>query len=218
MADASTQTDQPLLSPRLLLAAYCQGAFPMAPDRHSHEIHWFSPARRGIVPLDRFNCPRSVRRHIRDGTFDIRFDAAFDRVIRACAAPRQAEANTWISNQIISAYCDLHLLGLAHSVEAWHDGHLVGGLYGVAINGAFFGESMFHRPERRGTDASKVCLAHLVDHLNQQGYRLLDTQWMTDHLRQFGGIEIDRAEYLARLAEALRVDVHWGPVRDGADG
>jgi leucyl/phenylalanyl-tRNA--protein transferase len=217
MTDAPPQADQPLLTPRLLIAAYCQGAFPMAPDRHSRTIHWFSPARRGIIPLEAFNCPRSVGKHIRDRTFDIRFDSAFDQVIHACAAPRQSEQNTWISNQIISACCDLHVLGLAHSVEAWRDGQLVGGLYGVAINGAFFGESMFHRADRGGTDASKVCLVHLVEHLNRQGYRLLDTQWMTDHLRQFGGIEIDQQQYMARLAEALRTEARWAGPAVSAD-
>jgi leucyl/phenylalanyl-tRNA--protein transferase len=201
--------DQVALTPQLLIAAYSQGLFPMAAGRQSDNVQWFSPDQRAILPLDAVRIPRSIRRHLRRQTFDIRMDTAFEQVIQGCAQPRAREEETWINQQIIGAYTELHYLGLAHSVEAWRGGRLVGGLYGVALRGAFFGESMFHDAAAGGTDASKVCLVHLVDHLNRRGYRLLDTQIANPHMEQFGMIEIPRSAYLRRLRRALELDVSW---------
>jgi leucyl/phenylalanyl-tRNA--protein transferase len=164
-------------------------------------IRWFSPDPRGIIPLDSFHVPKRLARVIRGGTFQIEINRDFDAVIRGCAeAPRDAEdPGTWIDQEIYESYCVLHRAGIAHSVEAWQEGRLAGGLYGVAIGGAFFGESMFHHVR----DASKVALAALVDRLRQRGFTLLDTQWTTEHLEQFGAIEIPRRRYLALLAAAM---------------
>lgn len=169
------------------------GVFPMGDE--DGRILWFSPDPRGILPLDRFHVPRSLGRVVRSGRFEIRLSTAFDEVMRACADRGQ----TWISEEIIASYWRLHRLGHAHSVEAWREGRLVGGLYGVALGAAFFGESMFHRE----TDASKVALVALVRRLRDRGFRLLDTQWMTPHLRRFGGVEIPRLRYLDLLGQAL---------------
>lgn len=185
----------------LLVSAYASGWFPMAVG--SGEIRWFSPDPRGIIPLDAFHAPRRLTRVIRRGTFTIKIDRSFEDVIRACAvADRDDEGGTWIDREIVESYCALHEAGYAHSVEAWLDGKLAGGLYGVALGGAFFGESMFHHV----TDASKVALAALVDRLSARGFTLLDTQWTTGHLEQFGAIEIPRTRYLALLAAALKLD------------
>jgi leucyl/phenylalanyl-tRNA--protein transferase len=183
----------------LLLTAYASGWFPMAVD--GGEIHWFSPDPRGIIPLDRFHVSARLARTIRRGVFRIEIDRAFPEVIRACAeADRDPDdPGSWINDEIIESYEALHKLGFAHSVEAWKDEELAGGLYGVALGAAFFGESMFHR----ATDASKVALAALVDRLNARGFELLDTQWVTEHLGQFGALEIPRSEYLKRLHRAL---------------
>jgi leucyl/phenylalanyl-tRNA--protein transferase len=184
-----------------LISAYASGWFPMAVGDGA--IRWFSPDPRGIIPLDGFHLPRRLQRVIRRGSFDVVVDRDFDGVIRACAnAEREGEAGTWIDDQIHESYCALHRAGYAHSVEAWQDGRLVGGLYGVAIAGAFFGESMFHHV----TDASKVALAALVARLRDRSYALLDTQWVTPHLEQFGAIEIPRRRYLGLLSAALRRD------------
>ena len=186
----------------LLVSAYASGWFPMAVGEG--DIRWFSPDPRGIIPLDSFHVPRRLARVIRRGAFRIEIDRRFGDVIRACAlAERDAdEAGTWIDQEILESYCALHDAGFAHSVEAWHEGKLAGGLYGVALGGAFFGESMFHHV----TDASKVALAALVDRLRARGFMLLDTQWTTEHLEQFGAIDIPRARYLRMLAEALELD------------
>jgi leucyl/phenylalanyl-tRNA--protein transferase len=185
----------------LLVSAYASGWFPMAVDRG--DIRWYSPDPRGIVPLDAFHVPRRLERVIRRGAFDIAIDRDFRSVIRACAdAERREEDGTWIDEEIVASYCALHDEGLAHSVEAWQEGRLAGGLYGVALRGAFFGESMFHRV----TDASKVALAALVERLRARGFSLLDVQWVTPHLEQFGAIEIPRAKYLKLLAESLKRD------------
>ena len=167
-------------------------------------IRWFSPDPRGIIPLDTFHTPRRLARVVRGGDFEIRINSNFDAVVRACAEAERypAEAGTWIDGEILESYCALHRAGLAHSVEAWRAGRLAGGLYGVAIGGAFFGESMFHHV----TDASKVALVGLVERLRKRGYMLLDTQWTTEHLEQFGAIEIPRREYFKRLTAALQVD------------
>ncbi|MBK8901862.1 MAG: leucyl/phenylalanyl-tRNA--protein transferase [Anaerolineaceae bacterium] len=185
------------LTPQILLSAYCQGVFPMAHE--DGRIYWYDPDPRAIIPLDRFHVSRSLERTIRQQRFEIRVDTAFTAVIQACAAPAPGREETWINDDIIQAYTRLHRLGFAHSVETWQAGVLVGGLYGVAIGGFFAGESMFsHMP-----DSSKVALVYLVEHLRQRQFRLLDTQFMTDHLRRFGAVEIPAAEYRQRLGQAL---------------
>ena len=184
----------------LLLAAYASGWFPMADDEG--RIAWYSPDPRAVIPLDGFHVPARLERMVRKGTFRIRVDAAFCEVIGACAAAERDEegGGTWISGEIVDSYTALHRAGFAHSVETWEGERLVGGLYGVALGGAFFGESMFHL----AANASKVALVALVERLRAQGFTLLDTQWITPHLRQFGTIEIPRDEYLRRLEAALR--------------
>ena len=179
----------------LLISAYAQGIFPMSMEDGS--IGWFSPDPRGILPLDGFMVSRRLTRLMRQQKFEIAVDRAFEDVMRACAADR--DDGTWISEEIIESYVALYRRGLAHSVEAWQDGVLVGGLYGVHLGGAFFGESMFHRV----TDASKVALVAFVDRLQAGGFSLLDTQWTTPHLEQFGAMEIPREAYLVRLALAM---------------
>jgi leucyl/phenylalanyl-tRNA--protein transferase len=177
-----------------LLEAYRRGIFPMAEDG---ELLWFSPERRGLIPLDeRFHVPKGLKRALRRRPFEVRRDHAFEAVIRACAERDE----TWIDETIVASYTRLHALGFAHSVECWDDDGLQGGLYGVKLGRAFFGESMFSRK----TDASKIALVHLVEWLRGEGVVLLDTQWMTEHLRQFGGYELARDEYLIALQEALR--------------
>jgi leucyl/phenylalanyl-tRNA--protein transferase len=192
----------PILSSRLLLAAYSQGIFPMAVNDHG-EIGWFSPDPRAIIPLDdRFHIPHGLRRTLKAAKFQIAVDQDFEAVIRACAT---SHGSTWISKEIIRSYCRLHREGHAHSVEARLQGELTGGLYGVHLGGAFFGESMFHRV----TDASKVALVALVERLRQGGFLLLDTQWLTPHLARFGACEVPRSEYLRRLEAALARDCQF---------
>lgn len=193
---ASSGESARVISAELLLHAYRNGVFPMAIE--GGEIAWFSPDPRAIIPIDeRFHVPHGLRRTLKRGQFEIRVNAAFDRVMRKCAQRK----DTWISDTIIASYLNLHRLGHAHSVEAWLDGELVGGLYGVAVGGAFFGESMFHEV----TDASKVALHALVERLRERGYLLLDTQWTTPHLETFGAYEVPRADYLEALAIAVEV-------------
>jgi leucyl/phenylalanyl-tRNA--protein transferase len=188
----------------LLLAAYSSGWFPMAGE--DGELSWYSPDPRGILPLQGFHASSRLLRVVRRGTYRVAVDTAFEAVIRACAeSDRGPDAGTWISEEIISSYCALHRLGHAHSVEAWADDRLVGGLYGVALGGVFFGESMFHR----ATDASKVALVALIERLRARGFGLLDTQWVTEHLRQFGAIEIPRPEYLRMLETNLQLDASF---------
>jgi len=184
------------LAPEILVAAYAQGIFPMA-DRHGR-INWYSPDPRAILPLDAFHVSKNLRRRCQQGRFDVRINTDFEGVIRACA---DRDDGTWISSEMIKAYSLLHRLGLAHSVESWQGDRLTGGLYGVALGGAFFGESMFHRV----TDASKVALVHLVRRMRERGFALLDVQFMTPHLRAFGAVEIPRREYLLRLRQALKL-------------
>ena len=190
----------------LLLAAYASGWFPMADE--DGVISWYSPDPRGILPLDTFHVPSRLQRVVRKGGMQVAIDTAFARVMRACAdAEREpGDSGTWISEEILESYCALHELGYAHSVEVWKEGALVGGLYGVALGGAFFGESMFHR----ATDASKVALVALVDRLRARGFALLDTQWVTAHLQQFGAVEIARPEYLKRLEASVALEVSFG--------
>lgn len=183
------------LPPALLLRAYSGGVFPMAETRDAPEVFWVDPPRRGILPLDGFHLSRSLARGMRRGGYRVSLDADFDAVLDGCAD----RPDTWISGPIRAAYQALHARGNAHSLEIWEEGTLTGGVYGVALGGAFFGESMFSR--RR--DASKRALAHLVDHLRRCGFTLFDTQFLTPHLARLGGIEISRADYLDRLGTAL---------------
>jgi leucyl/phenylalanyl-tRNA--protein transferase len=191
-----------MISADALLSAYANGWFPMAVA--PGEIRWYSPDPRGIIPLETFHVSRRLARSLRHHRFEIRVDTSFRAVIQACADREDADGD-WIDEQIIESYCALHEQGSAHSVETWEDGVLVGGLYGVAIRGAFFGESMFHRVG----DASKAALAALVDRLRARGYALLDTQWVTEHLAQFGAIEIPRRRYLQLLDDALKADASF---------
>ncbi len=187
------------LTPEILLAAYAAGVFPMAESADDPELFWVDPRHRGILPLDGFHIPRRLGRVIRQGRFTVSCDKAFEAVIRACAEATEKRPNTWINDEIVRLYSTLFARGAAHSVECWREGALVGGLYGVSIGAAFFGESMFSRE----TDASKVALAQLVARLRAGGYRLLDTQFLTPHLARFGGIEITRRHYHRLLAAAL---------------
>ena len=187
------------LTPYLLLNAYAHGIFPMAENRRAEEVFWVDPEHRGIIPLDEFHVPRKLRRAVRRGDFDVTCDAAFPEVMQACAAPSKGREDSWINREILRAYTELHGLGAAHSVECWQDGALVGGLYGVSIARAFFGESMFSRV----TDASKVALVHLMARLTLGGFTLCDAQFYTSHLGQFGAKEISREAYHALLREAL---------------
>ena len=190
-----------MLPVELLVSAYASGWFPMAVGEG--DIRWFSPDPRGIIPLDGFHSSRRLARIVRRGAFRVEINKSFEQVIRACAiAERDGDDGTWIDQEIYESYCALHETGYAHSVEAWHGDALVGGLYGVALGGAFFGESMFHTV----TDASKVALVALVDRMRERGFTLLDTQWTTPHLEQFGAIEIPRARYLVMLSQALELD------------
>ena len=188
------------LTPEILLRAYRAGIFPMAETADDPELFWVDPERRGIMPLDGFHVPRRLRRVVRQGRFDIRVDSDFAATLAGCAEATEKRPNTWINDEITRLYTALHARDAAHSVEAWQGGRLVGGLYGVSIGGAFFGESMFSRV----TDASKVALVHLVALLRLGGYRLLDMQFLTPHLAQFGAVEVPRAEYRRLLADALR--------------
>ena len=194
------------LRPDTLLCAYSVGIFPMANDRHDREIFWVEPRRRGILPLDDFHVPKSLKKVLKRGTYTVTVDRDFEGVIRACAEPTPARPRTWLNDDLIEAYCDLHAAGHAHSVEAWEGDELAGGLYGVSMGAAFFGESMFSRRP----DASKVALVRLVERLTGGGFILLDSQFMTDHLRQFGGIEIDRGLYRRLLRQALLANARFG--------
>ncbi len=190
------------LSPELVLLAYRAGCFPMADSRHG-EVRWYTSDPRAIIPLDRFHVPRSLRHFLKKQPFAVTFDAAFPDVIRACAE----RPETWISDEVITVYTALHRQGDAHSVETWHGSILAGGLYGVAIGGAFFGESMFSRE----SNASKVALVALVRHLRGRGFRLLDSQFMNEHMRQFGAVEIPRARYSMLVAEATAARASFTP-------
>jgi leucyl/phenylalanyl-tRNA--protein transferase len=184
-----------MIDPELLLQGYRLGVFPMAMEDDS--IQWFSPDPRAILPLEDFHVPHALRRLVRQKLFETTIDNAFSKVIEACAN----REDTWINLEIIESYMRLHQLGCAHSVEAWKEGRLAGGLYGVAVGGVFFGESMFHHV----TDASKIALVALVEHLRARKFALLDTQWLTPHLQQFGGIEISRDHYLRLLRRAVEL-------------
>jgi leucyl/phenylalanyl-tRNA---protein transferase len=191
-----------LLTPELVLSAYSIGLFPMANDRHDPVIHWIDPLHRGVLPLEGFHVPRSLRRTIRRGRYRLTVNRAFAAVIEACAEATAARPRTWLNDDMIRLYVALHERGHGHSIEAWDDERLAGGLYGLAIGAAFFGESMFCR----ATDASKVALVELVARLRIGGFTLLDTQFVNDHLKQFGIEEISRTAYKARLKAALAGD------------
>lgn len=194
------------ITPDLVLRAYAAGVFPMAESRGSDRMYWLDPALRGVLPLDAgFHLPRRLRRTVLSGRFTVTADRDFAGVIRGCAEPAPGRTDTWINDEIEALFIALHRRGFAHSVETWADGRLVGGLYGVALGGAFFGESMFSR----ATDASKVALVHLVARLRLCGFVLCDTQFLTAHLARFGTVEIPKADYKARLAAALAVPARW---------
>ena len=189
--------EAPEITPVLLLHAYASGVFPMAESRDAEETFWVDPRRRGVLPLDGLHVSRSLRRSFLRGNFEIRVDTAFCAVLEACAD----RAETWINPEIVRLYIALHRMGHAHSVEVWVDDALAGGLYGVSLGAAFFGESMFSRTR----DASKIALIALVARLNAGGFRLLDTQFVTDHLASLGAVEISRADYRKRLGAAMRL-------------
>lgn len=188
------------ITPQVLLKAYACGIFPMAESAQDPTLYWIEPELRGVLPLDAITVPKRLARTIRSGRFEIRVDSDFEGVIEGCAAPRAGRRTTWINSRIRELYGELFEMGFCHTVESWMDGKLVGGLYGVHLGGAFFGESMFSTE----TDASKVALIHLAARLIYGGFKLLDTQFVTDHLRQFGAIEMRRPEFQKLLGEALQ--------------
>ncbi len=190
------------ITPQVLLKAYALGIFPMAEAADDPSLYWIEPESRGILPLDRFHIPRRLARTVASGRFEIRIDHDFAAVIDGCAGATPERPKTWINRRIRKLYSELFEIGAAHTVETWRDDVLVGGLYGVSLGAAFFGESMFSR-ER---DASKVALVHLVERLKAGGYTLLDTQFTTPHLKQFGAIDVDRAHYQHLLDEAIDQD------------
>jgi leucyl/phenylalanyl-tRNA--protein transferase len=191
----------------LLLKAYASGVFPMAESAADPEVFWVRPEVRGVIPLDTFHVPKSLRKAIRQERFEIRVDSDFAAVIDACAEERAERQSTWINAPIREAYVELFNRGHCHSVEAWRDGRLVGGLYGVRLGRAFFGESMFSREK----DASKVCLVALVERLRERGFVLLDTQFTTEHLKRFGAVDVPRGRYESMLQEALKGDATFSP-------
>jgi leucyl/phenylalanyl-tRNA---protein transferase len=195
------------LTPELLLRAYAVGIFPMADSRTSERLYWLDPEWRGIIPLESFHVPRRLRKTVRRMHFEVRADTAFRAVIAGCAARYDNRQDSWINDDIRRLYLALHEMGVAHSVESWREGELVGGLYGVALGSVFFGESMFSL----AVDASKVALVHLVARLVGGGFTLLDTQFITKHLRQFGAVEISRETYRGRLAAALQRSAVFQP-------
>ena len=188
------------LTPDILLNAYANGYFPMAMEKDDPELYWFSPEERGVIPLDGFNIPRGLRRALKSRPYTVTTDTCFEAVMRGCTESKPGREGTWINEEIVQLYCALHANGHAHSVEVWDEKQiLVGGLYGVSLGGAFFGESMFSR----AADASKIALVALVKILNEAGYELLDTQYVNDHLKQFGVIAIPKATYMIKLENAL---------------
>ncbi|MGV8830896.1 MAG: leucyl/phenylalanyl-tRNA--protein transferase [Devosia sp.] len=196
------------ITPELIIRAYRAGIFPMSEDAEDEDLFWVSPELRGIIPLDGFRLSTSLRKAIRKSGFVVKVDSDFEAVIEACATVGADRDTTWINRTIREVYGELFQRGVAHTVEVWDGSDLVGGLYGLAIGGAFFGESMFHRR----TNASKMAMAHLVERLNAGGFVLLDTQFLTDHLASLGGIEIPREDYEERLAAALTVEGDWGSI------
>ena len=201
------------LTPEIVLQAYMRGIFPMAKSRHDPHLHWIDPEMRGIIPLDTFHLPRRLARTLRTWPDPVYINRNFKAVISACAQPSRDRQNTWINDEIVSLYTKLHEIGFAHSVECWNGDRLIGGLYGISIRGAFFGESMFSLAR----DASKVALAHLVGRLRSGGYKLLDVQFVTSHLKGFGAVEIPRSDYQNELADAMSVDGDFYSLPDSPD-
>jgi leucyl/phenylalanyl-tRNA---protein transferase len=195
----------PEITPDLLLKAYAAGIFPMAESADDPVLHWIEPRFRGVLPLDSFTISRSLLKTVRSDCYRVTVNRAFTEVIAACAEPVEGRMTTWINRRIETIYSELHKIGHAHSVEVWQDKALVGGLYGVSLGAAFFGESMF----RRATDASKVALVHLVARLKLGGFSLLDTQFVTPHLMQFGTVEVPRERYKKMLAASIRQDADF---------
>jgi leucyl/phenylalanyl-tRNA--protein transferase len=193
------------ITPELIIRAYRSGIFPMAEDATDEDLFWVSPEERGIIPLDGFHASKSLRKAMRRSGWSIRVDTDWDGIIEGCATVGADRNSTWINQTIRAVYGELFRRGVAHTVEVWDGEDLVGGLYGLALGAAFFGESMFHRR----TDASKMAMAHLVERLRAGGFELLDTQFLTDHLASLGGVEIPRAEYEDRLTRALQRDGDW---------
>ena len=200
------------VTPELMLRAYRVGLFPMAETRRGQRLYWLDPEQRGILPLDGFHLPRRLMRTVFTGPYEVTANRAFAQVIAGCAAAAPGREDTWINTDIERLFQELHRQGHAHSVESWQDGVLVGGLYGVSLGGVFFGESMFSLAR----DASKVALVHLVARMRLGGYALLDTQFVTGHLAQFGTIEIPRDAYKAMLASAVQAQAVWLPDPDPA--
>jgi len=193
------------ITPQVLLKAYACGIFPMAESSDDPGLFWVEPEMRGVLPLNDFHVPRSLRKKMRKNPFEIRIDTAFNEVVEQCAAVTPERGKTWINERIRRLYSELYDIGHCHSVECWHNEMLVGGLYGVSLGGAFFGESMFSR----ATDASKIALVHLVHRLRIGGYELLDTQFITGHLERFGAIEVPKADYTRMLEDAIQVEADF---------
>lgn len=218
MKARSVPVRSPVITPEIMLRAYAAGIFPMAESADDPSLFWVEPELRGVIPLDRFHLPSRLARTVRSGRFEIRVDSAFDAVIAACAEAKPDRTETWINGRIREIFGELFRLGHVHTVECWREQRLVGGLYGLSLGGAFFGESMFHRE----TDASKVALVHLVARLRHGGYRLLDAQFQTGHLAQFGTMEVPRAAYQGLLESAMARQSDWwawprGRVISGAE-
>ena len=198
------------LTADLILKAYAYGVFPMAKSREGHTVYWVQPKQRGILPLDEFHIPRSLKKTLRRGGYSVTADAAFGGVLEGCAATTIDRPDTWINDEIIRLFTELFQAGVAHSIEVWQGGTLAGGLYGLAMGRAFFGESMFSRR----TDASKIALCNLVGMLRAGSFTLLDTQFITEHLHRFGATEIPQSEYLTLLSTALSKSARFGPILD----
>lgn len=205
MKARSVPVRSPVITPEVMLRAYAAGIFPMAESADDPSLFWVEPELRGVIPLDDFHLASRLARTVRSDRFEIRVDSAFEAVIGACAEPKPDRPETWINARIRDVFGQLFAQGHAHTVECWREGQLVGGLYGLSLGGAFFGESMFHRE----TDASKVALVHLVARLRRGGYRLLDAQFQTDHLAQFGALEVPRIDYQGWLDRALSLSGEW---------
>jgi leucyl/phenylalanyl-tRNA--protein transferase len=201
------------ITPELLLKAYAFGVFPMAKSRHDQDVYWVQPKERGVIPLDKFHIPRSLRKVLRRRKFEVKIDTAFGRVISGCSEYNSDREDTWINQKIVELFSNLFEAGLAHSVEVWNGEELVGGLYGLAMGAVFFGESMFTRQD----NASKIALCYLVAIMKSGGYQVLDTQFINEHLMQFGAIEIAHDEYMQQLGEALTRMGRFGPIPDQSE-
>lgn len=199
---------------RELLSCYARGVFPMAESRDDPRVFLLEPDERGVIPLDGFHMPRSLKKSVKKDIFHVTVDRCFETVVRQCASPAPGRDDTWINPAIESLYGEMHAQGHAHSIECWKDGALAGGLYGVVLGGAFFGESMFSRV----TDASKTALVHLIARLQVGGFALLDAQFITDHLERFGAVAIPREDYQAQLKAALRVNADFSKLPEGLPG